>query len=208
MKENFFNPYTAENITVFWRKWHISLSLWLRDYIYIPLGGNRKGIVNMYIFLFITMLVGGIWHGANWTFIVWGGIHAALFLPLLLRGKNRRYTSDTIGEGRWLPTGREFLGMAWTFSMVCVAWVFFRAESVGEAVEYLFLLDDFDLPIIKKKPLAIIAPFVLFDIIIYKVEFLSSSETNLLRKRILDLILIITILLWEITPTEFIYFAF
>jgi len=81
--------------------------------------------------------VSGFWHGANWTFIAWGGIHAALFLPLLLRGTNRRYTSDTIGEGRWLPTGREFLGMAWTFTMVCIAWVFFRAESVGEAVGYL-----------------------------------------------------------------------
>jgi len=89
-----------------------------------------------------------------------------------------------------------------------VAWVFFRAESVGEAVDYLSLIDDFNLPFIKKKPLAIIAPFVLLDIFIYKVGFLSSFETHLFRKRVLDLILIITILLWEITPTEFIYFAF
>jgi len=134
---NFKTPYFSRDIAEFWRRWHISLSTWFRDYLYIPLGGSRVGKWKSVRNVFIIFLVSGFWHGANWTFIVWGGIHAALFLPLLLRGKNRRYTSDTIGEGRWLPTGREFLGMAWTFTMVCVAWVFFRAESVGEAVDYL-----------------------------------------------------------------------
>jgi len=134
---NFKTPYFSRDIAEFWRRWHISLSTWFRDYLYIPLGGSRVGKWKSVRNVFIIFLVSGFWHGANWTFIVWGGIHAALFLPLLLRGKNRRYTSDTIGEGRWLPTGRELLGMAWTFSMVCVAWVFFRAESVGEAVGYL-----------------------------------------------------------------------
>ena len=134
---NFKTPYFSRDIAEFWRRWHISLSTWFRDYLYIPLGGSRVGKWKSVRNVFIIFLVSGFWHGANWTFIVWGGIHAALFLPLLLRGKNRRYTSDTIGEGRWLPTGREFLGMAWTFTMVCLAWVFFRAESVGEAVEYL-----------------------------------------------------------------------
>jgi D-alanyl-lipoteichoic acid acyltransferase DltB (MBOAT superfamily) len=134
---NFKTPYFSRDIAEFWRRWHISLSTWFRDYLYIPLGGSRVGKWKSVRNVFIIFLVSGFWHGANWTFIVWGGIHAALFLPLLLRGKNRRYTSDTIGEGRWLPTGRELLGMAWTFTMVCVAWVFFRAESVGEAVNYL-----------------------------------------------------------------------
>ena len=134
---NFKTPYFSRDIAEFWRRWHISLSTWFRDYLYIPLGGSRGGKWQSVRNVFIIFLVSGFWHGANWTFIVWGGIHAALFLPLLLRGKNRRYTSDTIGEGRWLPTGREFLGMAWTFSMVCVAWVFFRAASVSEAIHYL-----------------------------------------------------------------------
>ncbi|MDB4796068.1 MBOAT family protein, partial [Flavobacteriales bacterium] len=134
---NFKTPYFSRDIAEFWRRWHISLSTWFRDYLYIPLGGSRVGKWKSVRNVFIIFLVSGFWHGANWTFIAWGGIHAALFLPLLLRGKNRRYTSDTIGEGRWLPTGREFLGMAWTFTMVCVAWVFFRAESVGEAFDFL-----------------------------------------------------------------------
>jgi D-alanyl-lipoteichoic acid acyltransferase DltB (MBOAT superfamily) len=134
---NFKTPYFSRDIAEFWRRWHISLSTWFRDYLYIPLGGSRVGKWKAVRNVFIIFLVSGFWHGANRTFIVWGGIHAALFLPLLLRGKNRRYTSDTIGEGRWLPTGRELLGMAWTFTMVCVAWVFFRAESVEEAAGYL-----------------------------------------------------------------------
>jgi D-alanyl-lipoteichoic acid acyltransferase DltB (MBOAT superfamily) len=134
---NFKTPYFSRDIAEFWRRWHISLSTWFRDYLYIPLGGSRVGKWKSVRNVFVIFLVSGFWHGANWTFIVWGGIHAALFLPLLLRGKNRRYTSETIGEGRWLPTGREFLGMAWTFTLVCVAWVFFRAESVGEATQYL-----------------------------------------------------------------------
>src|SRR6056300_515479 len=137
LMQNFATPYFSRDIAEFWRRWHISLSTWFRDYLYIPLGGSRGGTWMKVRNTFIIFLVSGFWHGANWTFIAWGCIHAALFLPLLLRGTNRRYTSDTIGEGRWLPTGRELLGMAWTFSMVCVAWVFFRAESVGEAFNYI-----------------------------------------------------------------------
>ena len=134
---NFKTPYFSRDIAEFWRRWHISLSTWFRDYLYIPLGGSRVGKWKAVRNVFIIFLVSGFWHGANWTFIVWGGIHACLFLPLLLRGTNRRYTSEAIGEGRWLPSGRELLGMTWTFTMVCVAWVFFRAESVGEAVGYI-----------------------------------------------------------------------
>ena len=134
---NFKTPYFSRDIAEFWRRWHISLSTWFRDYLYIPLGGSRVGKWKAVRNVFIIFLVSGFWHGANWTFIVWGGIHAGLFLPLLLRGTNRRYTSETIAEGKWLPTGRELLGMAWTFTMVCVAWVFFRAESVEEAVAYV-----------------------------------------------------------------------
>ena len=134
---NFKTPYFSRDIAEFWRRWHISLSTWFRDYLYIPLGGSRVGKWKAVRNVFIIFLVSGFWHGANWTFIVWGGLHACLFLPLLLRGTNRRYTSETIAEGKWLPTGRELLGMAWTFTMVCVAWVFFRAESVGEAVAYV-----------------------------------------------------------------------
>jgi len=125
MKENFFNPYTAENITVFWRKWHISLSLWLRDYIYIPLGGNRKGIVNMYLFLFLTMLIGGIWHGANWKFIFWGCSHGLLLILHKLFFKPSGRTSKV----------QKVLGIIVTFHLVALLWVFFRASSFEAAFQ-------------------------------------------------------------------------
>lgn len=131
---NFRTPYFSRDIAEFWRRWHISLSTWFRDYLYIPLGGSRvikaKAIRN----IFIVFLVSGFWHGANWTFIVWGGIHAALFIPIFLIGKNRTH----LHEGSHLiPSFKEALKMVSTFTLVCIAWVFFRADSVGDAWGYL-----------------------------------------------------------------------
>jgi alginate O-acetyltransferase complex protein AlgI len=124
LKENFDNPYGAENITVFWRKWHISLSLWLRDYIYIPLGGNRKGVFNMYLFLLITMLVGGFWHGADWRFVFWGAAHGtALILHKLWL---QRYPES---KNTWI----KVLGVLVTFHFVGFCWIFFRASSFDNA---------------------------------------------------------------------------
>ena len=130
---NFKTPYFSRDIAEFWRRWHISLSTWFRDYLYIPLGGSRVGKWKAVRNTFVIFLVSGFWHGANWTFIVWGLIHALLFLPLLLTGRNRRNTGDISG----LPTLRELAGMTWTFAAVTVAWVFFRADSVGHAVDYI-----------------------------------------------------------------------
>jgi D-alanyl-lipoteichoic acid acyltransferase DltB (MBOAT superfamily) len=130
---NFRTPYFARDIAEFWRRWHISLSTWFRDYLYIPLGGSRAGKAKAVRNTFLIFLVSGFWHGANWTFIVWGFIHACLFLPLLLTGSNRRHTGELQG---W-PTWRELTGMAWTFTAVTVALVFFRADSLGHAAVYL-----------------------------------------------------------------------
>lgn len=130
---NFRMPYFSRDIAEFWRRWHISLSTWFRDYLYIPLGGSRVGRAKAVRNTFVIFLVSGFWHGANWTFIAWGAVHALLFLPMLLTGRNRKRT----GEQRGLPSGRDLLGMACTFAVVCVAWVFFRADSIGAAWEYL-----------------------------------------------------------------------
>jgi D-alanyl-lipoteichoic acid acyltransferase DltB (MBOAT superfamily) len=128
LKENFDNPYRSTNITEFWRKWHISLSSWLKDYIYIPLGGNRKGKVNTYLFLLITMTIGGIWHGANWKFIVWGIAHGlALAIHKLfvsyLQKKNIAVSS------LWSTLWPGLL----TFHLVALLWILFRAESFQTA---------------------------------------------------------------------------
>ena len=133
---NFRTPYFARDIAEFWRRWHISLSTWFRDYLYIPLGGSRVGKWKAVRNTFVIFLVSGFWHGANWTFVVWGLIHALLFLPLLLLNRNRRNTGD-IADGKWLPSLRELVGMAWTFSIVTLAWIFFRAEHLDHALEFI-----------------------------------------------------------------------
>ncbi len=130
---NFRTPYFSRDIAEFWRRWHISLSTWFRDYLYIPLGGSRVGKWKAVRNTFVIFLVSGFWHGSNWTFIAWGLIHALLFLPLLLTGRNRQNTGDIEG----LPSFRQLVGMFGTFAAVTVAWVFFRADSIENGLAYL-----------------------------------------------------------------------
>ena len=130
LKENFDNPYGANNITVFWRKWHISLSLWLRDYIYIPLGGNRKGAFLMYIFLMTTMLIGGFWHGADWKFVFWGMGHG-----LLLVAHKLIFPKET-ASNQWLKAA----GVLVTFHLVAFLWIFFRSSSITSSFESIYII--------------------------------------------------------------------
>jgi alginate O-acetyltransferase complex protein AlgI len=124
--KNFDSPYRAQSLTEFWHRWHISLSTWLRDYLYVPLGGNRKGPARTYVNLMIVMLLGGLWHGASWNFAIWGGLHGALLAVERARGKAALY-------GR-LPAP---LRVAVTFTIVLIAWVFFRAPDLPHAFRYL-----------------------------------------------------------------------
>ena len=130
LMENFNQPYFSTNITEFWRRWHISLSTWLRDYLYIPLGGNRLGTLRTYANLMLTMLLGGLWHGANWTFVTWGGLHG-LYLAAhkwMLGGKKPVAPAPSRGH---LPVA--FLKALATFHLVALTWIFFRAESFSKA---------------------------------------------------------------------------
>lgn len=136
LMKNFAFPYFSRDIAEFWRRWHISLSTWFRDYLYIPLGGSRGSRSNQIRNVFIIFIVSGFWHGANWTFIVWGGLNAAYFLPLLLLKRNRA-NLDTIAETSFFPELREFVGMLLTFAATLLAWVFFRAEDLSHAIDYL-----------------------------------------------------------------------
>ncbi|MCA9058077.1 MAG: hypothetical protein KDA85_06240, partial [Planctomycetaceae bacterium] len=132
----FATPYFSRDIAEFWRRWHISLSTWFRDYLYIPLGGSRGTKLQNVRNVFVVFVVSGLWHGANWTFVIWGALNAACFLPLLLLKRNRQHL-ETVAEGRWLPNVTETLQMAATFSLTVLAWIFFRAESMGHALQYL-----------------------------------------------------------------------
>lgn len=139
LRQNFNFPYFSRDIAEFWRRWHISLSTWFRDYLYIPLGGSRAGgggtalkIRN----IFIVFVVSGFWHGANWTFIIWGALNALYYLPLLLTSNNRTHL-DTVASGKQLPSLKELSQMLLTFGMAVLGWIFFRAENVGHAFSYL-----------------------------------------------------------------------
>jgi D-alanyl-lipoteichoic acid acyltransferase DltB (MBOAT superfamily) len=134
--QNFSFPYFSRDIAEFWRRWHISLSTWFRDYVYIPLGGSRGSTWMRVRNTFIIFLLSGFWHGANWTFIVWGALNAFYFLPLLLSNTNRTHLG-VVAEERTLPTLKEAFQMGITFGATVVAWVFFRAESIGDAWQYL-----------------------------------------------------------------------
>jgi alginate O-acetyltransferase complex protein AlgI len=124
--QNFDSPYQAESITDFWRRWHISLSTWLRDYLYIPLGGNRRGRIRTYVNLMVVMLLGGLWHGASWNFVIWGAIHGAMLAFDRIHSK----------EGPYARLPRPWR-VAITFGVVCITWVFFRAETLPQAANYL-----------------------------------------------------------------------
>ena len=136
LMQNFNFPYFSRDIAEFWRRWHISLSTWFRDYVYIPLGGSRGGMWMKVRNIFIIFIVSGFWHGANWTFIVWGALNAIYFLPLLL-SKNNRINMDTVAKGRYLPSIKELSLMLLTFGLTVFAWIFFRANDMGHAISYI-----------------------------------------------------------------------
>jgi len=136
LMRNFAFPYFSRDIAEFWRRWHISLSTWFRDYLYIPLGGSRGSNLMKVRNTFIIFIVSGFWHGANWTFIIWGALNAIYFLPLLLTKNNRNHI-DIVAKGKLLPTFREFTFMLITFGLTVFAWIFFRAESVEHASQFI-----------------------------------------------------------------------
>jgi len=136
LMRNFNFPYFSRDIAEFWRRWHISLSTWFRDYLYIPLGGSHGGTAMKVRNTFIIFIVSGFWHGANWTFIVWGALNAIYFLPLLLSNSNRTYL-ETVAQGKIFPSLKEFFLMLMTFAMTVFAWIFFRSNDIGHAVSYI-----------------------------------------------------------------------
>ena len=135
LRRNFNVPYFSRDIAEFWRRWHISLTTWFRDYIYIPMGGSRVSKWRVLLNTLVIFLVSGLWHGANWTFVAWGAYHALLFLPLILLGKNRKYR-NVVAEGRTLPSLRELGQMLLTFLLAMMGWILFRSDSIEQAGQY------------------------------------------------------------------------
>lgn len=218
LKQNFAFPYFSRNIGEFWRRWHISLSTWFRDYLYIPLGGSRSGRWQTIRNIFIIFLVSGFWHGANWTFIVWGALNALYFLPVFITKNNRNYL-NTVAEGRLLPSINEGGKMLLTFSLTVLAWIFFRAATVTEALKYIsgiFSASLFSLPNCEQVGIKKIIFVLLFLFLV--VEWLGRTEQFALERlglswkrplRYAFYYLIISAIFWYGGEAqEFIYFQF
>lgn len=215
LMRNFNYPYFSRDIAEFWRRWHISLTTWFRDYIYFPLGGSRCGKWKTMRNTVVIFLVSGFWHGANWTFVCWGAYHALLFFPLLLLGKNRKYT-DVVAKGRRLPSLKECVQMVVTFMLVVVGWILFRAETIHQAWDYLVcMVTKFHLsmPAHGKDPLIYIAILLVVEWLQREKQFgLQLEEKGIFRYKavrwaIYYIVFIATFLLAG-KQEEFIYFQF
>ena len=136
LMKNFSYPYFSRTIAEFWRRWHISLTTWFKDYLYIPLGGSKGTKWLNLRNVVIVFLVSGFWHGANWTFIVWGALNALYFIPLMFLNINRKYL-EIPSQNRLFPSLKEFLLMLNTFVITCFAWIFFRSENISQAFNYI-----------------------------------------------------------------------
>ena len=214
---NFAFPYFSRDIAEFWRRWHISLSSWFRDYLYIPLGGSRGGTWMKIRNTFIIFIVSGFWHGANWTFIVWGALNALYFLPLLLTDQNRIHI-QTVAQGKILPTLKELIAMFVTFGLTGLAWIFFRAQSLEHAINYIsgiFSSDLFCMPyFLGIKESAITVGFIIFLLIVewigreqqYAIKI--ASQWNKPLQWLFYYIIAMIIFLFGSPSQEFIYFQF
>ncbi len=217
LMRNFNVPYFSRDIAEFWRRWHISLTTWFRDYLYIPLGGSRCSMAKTLRNTLIIFLVSGLWHGANWTFLAWGAYHALLFLPLILTGNNRKYR-DVVAESRMLPSLKECGQMLLTFLLVVMGWILFRSESIGQAWEYVSGIFDsslFSLPWLKSR--WFYRPLFLSIAVMLLVEWLQRRKENALDlaaikypiiRDVIYLLLVMVLFWFSGQAQTFIYFQF
>ena len=218
LKQNFATPYFSRDIAEYWRRWHISLSTWFRDYLYIPLGGSRGGTWMKVRNTFVIFLVSGFWHGANWTFVIWGALNAVYFLPLLLTNNNRK-NLGIVAEGKILPTFRELMAVLTTFGLTVFAWIFFRAENLNHAYNYvrrIFSESIIAFPEFSNMSRALTTIFLIFFLIL--LEWLGRQNNYAIQrlfinsKRVYRIVfyqfLVMVILFFIGGEQEFIYFQF
>lgn len=216
---NFAFPYFSRDIAEFWRRWHISLSSWFKDYLYIPLGGSKGGMWMKIRNTFIIFLVSGFWHGANWTFIIWGFLNALYILPSIILNTNRN-NLDIVAKGKYLPTIREFLSIGVTFCLTVFAWIFFRATTVTHAFSYISEIFSSSLISIPFFPGIRQAGLVIFLTGAFMIiEWLGREEqyafkiiknVKLLHFRIVIYYVIILLMLFfgNFSENQFVYFQF
>ena len=211
--KNFNYPYFSRDIAEFWRRWHISLSNWLRDYLYVPLCGRKPSRWKKARNIVFTFAVCGLWHGANWTFVTWGVLLGLYFVPITVV-RSKRFLG-TAGEGRKLPSFRELLAMLGTFSMVSLSWIFFKSETLGDAVKYITRI--FSQPFIAESQKGFLFPMLFVSILFLALEWVQrkrdfvleiSNLHHILRWAIYYSCIAIILLFSKSGNNEFIYFQF
>jgi D-alanyl-lipoteichoic acid acyltransferase DltB (MBOAT superfamily) len=211
---NFNFPYFSRDIAEFWRRWHISLSSWFRDYLYIPLGGSRGSTLKKVRNIFIIFVVSGFWHGANWTFLAWGALNALYFLPLMMLNKNRE-NIGTVAQGRILPSPRELWQMVVTFALTVFAWIFFRAETMTDAFHFIgriFNRDLFSMPQnLPPKSIQLLLAFIVIEWLGRERNFAIANIRAKIPQPLrwsFYLVIVIMIITTTRTAQQFIYFQF
>jgi len=215
---NFAYPYFSRDIAEFWRRWHISLSSWFKDYLYIPLGGSQGGMWMKIRNTFIIFIVSGFWHGANWTFIIWGLLNAIYIMPSIIFNKNR-VNLDIVARGKYFPTLRELCAMISTFGLTVFAWIFFRAENVTSAWHYISRMFNKNLFVLQGfEDMSKVKPIVVLVIVFVIIEWIGREEQYAIasifknKHRVFRLALYYTILIlifiFAGVNQQFIYFQF
>lgn len=213
---NFNHPYFSRNISEFWKRWHISLSSWFRDYLYISLGGNRVSIPRWYMNLFIVFLISGLWHGANWTFIIWGALNGFYLIFAILTKRPRDKFDELIGLNKF-PKLKSFLQILTTFALSCFAWIFFRANNLKDALNIIKRIFTVKGPLFYENPSILIFAFfgILFLLAVelkkeyYRGNFSFTHNKSWLVRNITYATLIVLILLIGVLDGgQFIYFQF
>ncbi|MEN9488478.1 MAG: hypothetical protein RL494_743 [Bacteroidota bacterium] len=211
---NFAFPYFSRDIAEFWRRWHISLSSWFKDYLYIPLGGSKGGTWMKVRNTFAIFLVSGFWHGANWTFIIWGGLNALYMMPSIIFNTNRN-NLEIVAQGKLFPTLKEFFSIVTTFCLAVFAWIFFRAENLDHAIDFISRILSFPSFATALKVRGDLLILILFFTIVEwfgREEQFALAKFGLTWKRPLRYLfyfaLIITLFWFGGKEQQFIYFEF
>ena len=215
---NFAFPYFSRDIAEFWRRWHISLSSWFKDYLYIPLGGSKVSMSKKIRNTFIIFLVSGFWHGANWTFIIWGLLNALYIMPSIIFNSNRN-NIEIVAKGKAIPSMKDFFSICLTFGLTTLAWIFFRSESLNQAITYIskiFSRSIFTIPYYRG--IGLILPTVLLCIFFIIIEWRGREQQYAIAKTLSSkpkpyklvfyYFLVILIFLFAGSNQQFIYFQF
>jgi alginate O-acetyltransferase complex protein AlgI len=215
---NFAFPYFSRDIAEFWRRWHISLSSWFRDYLYIPLGGSKGSIVRKILNILIIFLISGLWHGANWTFIIWGLLNALYIMPSIILKTNRKHL-DIVAKGKMFASFREIVQIVITFALTVFAWIFFRCTSVHQAIQFVNSIFSYSLFSIPDSKIVTLTKPIFFLIFIFTIiEWLGREQSYAIEKLFCDkafyirwlfyYILICLIFIFAGSNQQFIYFQF